>query len=544
MPAFNIEVLDDPIVYDGIGSFVGGQVSGTRANLLSETESAGLKNCDVTRTGECRTRRGSARLKGDPVLGPGAATFINGLCFYESGANAYLIAAANDGVLYKFTGTAWVALTGYTFNSATQERVQMVMGSPSAKLFLIAPGSDNFVHYWNGTTWTALAAAVNTDPPSNPTFMAWHTRRLVLVKGDEIYFSQFLDGTVFDRAKWSLSPAGVATSPHMGPVGGDGIPITGVASWTDFNLIVMKRQGIFVINCDPALQLASTNNDISGFQVKPIHPTIGCLAPLTAVQVGNDLYVLTTSGVRSMARTLAGTESQTDIGDPLSYPIQDIIDRINPSAIATATATFWNNRYILALPLDGATQPNYVSVYNVLTNSWHGTWAGWLPTCFGIRTVSGVPRLVLGQSNGVVLEWLDYVAESSEVDATYQDDGQPIPVEIITKAFDFKEPVCSKDGFNSQFEFFRSQSDVTVQVIRDGGDPESYRTFPTAGLTVTLPVTLPFTLPKQGITRRGFGLGQFGPFRELQYRLTTTGGKMVLRSILSGAQINTMDIEL
>ena len=48
VPVLNIEQMDDAIVYDGVGSFVGGQVSGTRANLLTENESAQLVNCDVT----------------------------------------------------------------------------------------------------------------------------------------------------------------------------------------------------------------------------------------------------------------------------------------------------------------------------------------------------------------------------------------------------------------------------------------------------------------------------------------------------------------
>lgn len=540
MPVFFQEQLDDVLQFDGVGSFVGGQVSGTRANLLKEDESAQLVNCDVTRTGELRTRRGTVNLTTEPFS---FATFIQGLGFYESSSTSYPVAASNVGAFYKYNGSTWdpMAIGVFTYTGST-DHIQFAT-TTGGKMYVLVPGIAA-LHYWNGTTWTALGTTTNSHPPANPSWMTWHTRRLVVVGGptepEALYFSQFLDGTTWDRTKWSLSVA--STVPHQGVVAGDATPITGLCSWTDFNLIVMKRNSLWVINCDPQLQIQDVNDTIAGFQIKPIHLSIGCLAPYTACQVNDDVYMLTTSGVRSAKRTLA-TE-QTSIGDPLSYPIQDIIDRINPNAIATATACFWNNRYLLALPLDGASQPNYVAVYNVLTQSWHGLWSGWIPTCFSTRTVNGVPRLIFGQSDGAVLEWLDYVADLSEVDETFQDDGVDIPTTVLTKSFDFKEPVCKKQLFNCQFEFNKSLADVIVQVIRDGADPEAYQQFPTHGEEITLPVDLPFVLPSAGVKRRGFGMQQFSACREVQFKLTTASKKLVVRSMIVGGMVNTIDLEI
>jgi hypothetical protein len=532
MPVFNIEAIDDAIAYDGIGSFVGGQVSGTRANLLEENQSALLTNCDVTRTGECRTRRGTVRIG---ATGPGTQSFTQGLAFYESASDNYPVATGNDGAFYKWNGTIWSGLGAFTTTGGLTDRVLMVMGAPTSKLYVQMPASEAAIHYWNGSAWAALGTTSPTGPGPNSRWMVWHTNRLVVVGGptkpETLYFSQFLDGTAWDWGLWSLD------------VVGDGVPITGLVSWTDFNLIAMKRNSLWVINCDPQLQIQDVSNSIAAFQIKPIHQAIGCVAPATACQVGGDVYMLTTSGVRSVQRTLAA-ESQTDIGDPLSYPIQDIIDRINPNAINTACATFWNNRYLLALPLDSASQPNYVAVYNVLTSSWHGLWTGWTPTCFSYRTVNGVPRLIFGNTDGRILEWLDYIADVSEVDATFQDVDAAIPVTILTKAFDFKEPVCKKQGFNCQFEFNRSLADVVVQVIRDSGELETFQQFATHGETVVLPVELPFVIPSSGVKRRGFGLQKFPPFRELQFKLTTASGKLVLRSVVAGGFVNTVDIEI
>ena len=99
-----------------------------------------------------------------------------------------------------------------------------------------------------------------------------------------------------------------------------------------------------------------------------------------------------------------------------------------------------------------------------------------------------------------------------------------------------------KAGIQLPVEFFRSLADVTVQVIRDGGDPKAFQTFATTSGSVVLPVELPFLLPATGVKRRGFSLQKFPPYRELQYKLTTARGKLVLRSIITGGFLNTVEV--
>jgi hypothetical protein len=109
------------------------------------------------------------------------------------------------------------------------------------------------------------------------------------------------------------------------PGSGDGEPVTGIFSWVDFNLIVFKRRSIWIVNCNPTLA-------VSDFTVQPIHKSIGVRAYRTAAQVGSDVFVLTTDGVRSIRRTIAVT-SQQDVGPSISAPVDDIIRRINPSTL-------------------------------------------------------------------------------------------------------------------------------------------------------------------------------------------------------------------
>ena len=60
MPIIANNALDDPILLDGNDSFVGGQVSATRANLVPPNAFVEGKNVDLDEFGNVVTRRGAA----------------------------------------------------------------------------------------------------------------------------------------------------------------------------------------------------------------------------------------------------------------------------------------------------------------------------------------------------------------------------------------------------------------------------------------------------------------------------------------------------
>jgi hypothetical protein len=530
--ALAMDGLDDPLVFDVCSTFAGGMVSNVRANLLKDGQSPLLVNCEISRTGEVSTRRGSVRLGAGTA---GTGTYVQGLTYFETPGFNYPV-SVNGEKLYSFDGTNWNAFAAAFSASNPSNRVWFAQGIN--KLYFAELGVGH-LYSWDGTTLTDEGATdTNTDPPRAPTWLTWHTNRLVASGGpslpDTLDFSQFLNASAgqWDRTKWSLRVGG-----------GEGDAITGHYSWSDFNLIVWKRHSIYIVNCDPSLQISNTNNDISGFQIKCVHRRIGCVAPATAAQVGSDVFFLSDSGVRSIKRTLA-TETQTEASDAISLPVQDIIGRINLAAINTAHAVFYDNKYILALPLDNATSPNYLLIYSVLNQSWSGLWTGWLPTAFAIRNVaSNVGRLIFGQSDGTVNEFLSYVTLANETDSAFQDNGVDIPVTVLTRALTFDEHILRKEGFNAEFEFNQSTAMAVVQVIIDGGGSQAFESFVTVSQTVTLPQILPFILPTAGVVRSSRDLQRYGLFRELQFNLTTTKQKLVLRSISASAFLNPMIIQ-
>lgn len=369
---------------------------------------------------------------------------------------------------------------------------------------------------------------LNQQPPVNISLLVWHTDRLigsgVSTAPDTVYFSQFQDGSLWDRLNWSI---------RVGS--GDGDPITALVPWTNYNLLVIKQHSIWVVNCNPT-------QAVTNFTIQRIHDRIGSFAPNTWCQVGTDIFGLTDSGVRSI-RAIIASEQQKEVGPPLSYNVQDILDRLNKEAAHTSCAFHWNNRYILAVPLDGAAQPNYVLVFNTNQESWSGIWTGWLPTYFTGRLDSGAPKLCFSGSDGSVSDWMDYIPFSQETRQAFLDHGQDIMCKLITRSMTWNDPACTKTGMNCELEFDKSMADAVVQVILDDTAPQAFERFPTLQNALTLPLTLPTTLPKAGIVRKPFDLMRYDPWRELQFQVQGFSNKLALRSIGASAFINTLTLQ-
>lgn len=517
MPTLLNDALNDVPSWDACPNFAGGMVSNARPELLQPNQCSELVNMDISLKNELVTRRGIKQL-GD------ALTQIQGGAYYKTPTQEELIVA--DGhVLRAFNGSIWSLAGGLVQTINPDTPAVFVQG---VDILYIAQTDHELFHYQNGGLGS-YPNSVNTDPPFGPGLLAWHTDRLVSsgisTVPDTIYFSQFLDGSVWDRANWNV---------RVGA--GDGEPITALVPWTNYNLVVPKQNSMWVVNCDPTQAVVD-------FTIQRIHPSIGSNSPKTWCQVGTDLFGLTNEpAVRSLKNIIA-SEQQKEVGPPLSHPIQDIIDRITPSAISTSCAFHWKNKYLLAIPVDGATTPNYVVVFNTLTESWSGYWTQWKPIFFASRVHGGIEKLWFGQSDGTVCEWMDYVAISNETELAFKDQGNAIPSKIITRAVNFQEPVCKKTGFNAQLEFYKSQAFVFSSVILDQGTEQSWEAFAKDIGDVLLPQTLPFTLPSAGSSIKDFDLMQWGQFQQLQIKLETDSQKLSIKSIAVSAFQDTLTLQ-
>ena len=171
---------------------------------------------------------------------------------------------------------------------------------------------------------------------------------------DELIASDILDSNTYDQIFASLRFNAGASDFTVG-----------IKSFTEDSFLVFNKNSIHRV---------SNTTNISNISAQLLTDEIGCLARKTITQVGKNIFFLSDNGVYSLEFfdefNLRGTQV------PLSEPIQSTMDRINPDLAKDSVATYFDNRYYIAVPLnseDGsvtATANNALLIYNFLTNQW------------------------------------------------------------------------------------------------------------------------------------------------------------------------------
>lgn len=186
-----------------------------------------------------------------------------------------------------------------------------------------------------------------------------HLESNTLRNNDTISVSNFLD-----YAMWDALDAFTINN-------GSNDQVVGVAPWTLNEFLVFMRNSIFYINVGSSRY---TNGDAlsSDAYIRTLASDIGCSARKSVVQANGGVFFLSDNGVYFLQPQPASAESMKllTMADPLSAPIDDIIQRINRTYAHRSVGTYWNNRYYLAVPLDGSTDNNVILVYNFILRQW------------------------------------------------------------------------------------------------------------------------------------------------------------------------------
>jgi len=134
------------------------------------------------------------------------------------------------------------------------------------------------------------------------------------------------------------------------------------------------EDALMVLNRNSMHLVVGTQGSLSDTVVKELTREVGCLARKSIVSQGNSVFFLSDNGIYGVGfiegYNLRGIE------EPLSKPIQPIIDRINRTLASKSVGIYFNNRYYLALPLDSqagagdATGNNSVVIFNMLNKGW------------------------------------------------------------------------------------------------------------------------------------------------------------------------------
>lgn len=456
--------LDTQAIFDAVGDFSGGQVSYAKPRLLKPNQSSLLQNCEIAVTGQVSTRFGTAYI-GSSV----SAAKVEGLFYMNNASNSLNVSQEimwpnNSGLVYKLSGGVWTSTT----QTITIGDIPSIVQGANLVYFAGGNTSGNTMYKWDGTTFTAIDSDTDsggvTGGPRFASILIWHMNRLVAagknIKStsggvtfpDAIFFSDILNAS-----NWGATKA--ANQLRVGA--GDGQAITALVPWQQFNIAAFKRSSIWVVSADPTLS-------VSDMPIQLVHGTVGCVARKTACQVGADIFFLADDGIRSLSQVI-GSESRQELSLPLSYPVQDYINRINVGSVSNACAIYWRNLYIIALPLDSSTTNNYILVYNTLTKSWAGVWTNLPVNVFATRLVSSVPRLMMGfATNDRVVEYNDYVLPANWVTATFQDyDASAVQPRIQTKSYLFDDPLAIKVAKGGEIEWNNSDGTLSVTPIVD-----------------------------------------------------------------------------
>jgi hypothetical protein len=148
--------------------------------------------------------------------------------------------------------------------------------------------------------------------------------------------------------------------------------VVALVPWTLNEIVILCRNSTFYLNVGTH-RYTSGESLASDAKLETLSIDVGCAARKSAVQVGDGVIFLSDDGVYVMAPTSSGKPDGVKlltIADPLSAPIDDVINRINKDFIAESVGTYWNNRYYLAVPLDNSEVNNAVLVYNFILKAW------------------------------------------------------------------------------------------------------------------------------------------------------------------------------
>ena len=520
-------MMEEPLVRDGDEGFPFGVNKFDRATLLARGTVQDATNALVADNFFIRTRPGADALTGAAW---GAATQLQGVWYFDAPTNVEYLLTATAGVFKKFDGTSSSAAAGWTADaSARIEAAQL--GS-----LLYLSDSVNAWRTWDGTTFNTMGTTETEvgDPPVGATMLIEHNGRM------------FAAGRAAEPdALWASDPLSAVTGKwnhvrfKFNVTAGDGQAIRALASMTRRWLAVFLEDGIAVYDTPAdAVAAVSTAGETAFTKVFQARG-VNCVGRRAVATSGTTLYFIGDDGIRRL-RPQDATEDRVEVTPPLSRPMQPYIDRINWSAAGTSCAVKYEHYVLFAVPLDAATQPSHVLVFNERLDSWMGVWTGWAPVQFVVSRFAGVQRLCFADTAGRVNRWKDTNTgtEAETLDATFTENSVDVATSISLRSLTFGEPDSPKLPKHWTVDFVDTRNNAVT--VGWWSDEELLKAevidVPQSG--IVFPIVLPITMPQAQVRRvRRPIVGLLLPglqqpiteFREAFLKITTARGKVCVR---------------
>ena len=376
---------------------------------------------------------------------------------------------------------------------------------------------------------TGFATVVLPAPYTLAQYPIWALYRLIYAYENTLIISDILDPEVFNLTTQTLT---------LDPIKSD--YITGMCLWQGQQIAIFRNGSTWMAQTGPNLPVVDWELDRAS-------ATVGCCTHGTIVQCGVDVFFLSETGRGVYALSQMPTSNQMGVWQPISQPIKRYIDRINWAAIQCARATYWNDTYQLAVPLDNSTYNNYTLIFSVTTNTWQGIWthkdAVGNPISvrdFGRdRTNINETMLLIGTLDGTIAK-VSYPTDRQYWDQNIDGTRTPYESSLMSRAFTFggiaSEQYTYGGSINqiqphsAKIQFIESDDPVDVTVWGDRTIELVKKNSPTNNYLLTLTIPgFPFDLDKTGFYNFPLSLSGTGICNELQLELSGTGNWTVFQ---------------
>jgi hypothetical protein len=221
------------------------------------------------------------------------------------------------------------------------------------------------------------------------------------------------------------------------------------------------------------------SGSVSDISLKEITREAGLVARKSVVTIGNKLFFLSDNGV--YATQFEDLYNLRGTGLPLSDTIDPIIKRINQAYAKNAIGVYHNNRYWLAVPIDGSTRNNAILVYNLLNEGWESldiiNQPGWDVSNLIVAGAGKINKLyAINYYGGLHVideraDGYDYIYTNPNGDSS----AFPIASEATTRQYVFGD--VGRKSFNSYEVHVESSeyepSDADITMISENIDKET-----------------------------------------------------------------------
>ena len=481
-----------------IDRFEGGQNSADLSDIINPNQGESFKNVVINRKGKISKRKGQALFAGDQ-----SNVAFTGLSRFDPDQNTHYLITASGTLIQRTTISSASWVTANPKNALTTGKDTDFIQAND--LIFILNGTNNTANY-DGSSWDPGSSS--TASPPIGTTGAWQLNYFFVAGNptntDWIYFSNNLAPTLFTAADIIKVNTG------------DGQKIVKLLSFKLNELIVYKDRSIF------DLDLSGTT-PLTDWTVQPITKSIGCVAPRSVVNIGNDHWFLSNDPIA--VRSVARTQFDKLFVSMVSTPIQDIFDgtgslTINRTQIDKAAGVFFDDKYILAIATGTSTANNTVVVFDFITKSWYviDKWfvADWQTIDNELYSIDSFDGRAIKCFTGTTGDMASGPVVTSASEPT-----QGISFEYVTKNIDFDNSENFKQLDSVELEFESAGAfDATVFINIDDEGFQTLGTVDLSGGAITLPVNLPFTLIAGGVVRSTLHAQRFGEFRRIKVKVT------------------------